>query len=113
MNILLNGFVHLGLILILSAITLAAAISFAIRPGERKLGILRHLSLAMTSFLVAEVIAGIGATMFHLSESSAAASEMGKVLVSGLAEATVPAIIGFTFLGMSWLLAVVGLRRQL
>jgi hypothetical protein len=113
MGILFNGFVHLGLILILSLVTLAAAISFAVGPGERKLGILRPLSVATTFFLTGEAFAGVGAAMLHLSESGATGNEMSKALAAGLAEATVPAIIGFTFLGMSWLIVAVGLRRQL
>ena len=112
MGILFNGFVHLGLILAISLITLATAISFAMRPGERKLGILRPLSVATPFFLAGNAFAGVGATMLHLSDSPAVGNEMSKMLTAGLAEATVPAIIGFTFLGLSWLLVAVGLRRQ-
>ena len=112
MSLLFNGFVHLALILIIALITLGTAISFAVRPGERKLAILRTLSAATTFFVAGNAFAGIGATMLHAADSNTAAGELARIMTAGLAEATVPGILGFTFLGLSWLLAAVGLRRQ-
>jgi len=112
MSLLFNGFVHLGLILIIALVTLGTAISFSMRPGERKLGILRTLSAATTFFVAGNAFAGVGATMLHAADMSAAAGELTKIITAGLAEATVPAILGFTFLGLSWLLVAVGMRRQ-
>jgi hypothetical protein len=113
MNLLFNGFIHLGLILIIALVTLGTAISFVVRPGERKLSILRTLSSATLFFVAGNAFAGVGATMLHAAEINAAAGEPTRTIAAGLAEATVPAILGFTFLGLSWLLVAVGLRRQL
>ena len=112
MSILFNGFVHLGLILILASVTLGTAISFALKPGERKLGIIRPLSVSTTFFVAGNAFAGIGATMLGVADGSPVGAEITKMITAGLAEATVPAVLGFTFLGMSWLLVAVGLRRQ-
>ena len=112
---MLNGFVHMGIILVLAIATLATAVSFAYKPGERKLGILRPMSAATLFSILSALCAGISATLVHaLSPADKAVGlEITRSLMPGLAEAMVPGIVGFTILALSWLLAAVGLRRQM
>lgn len=110
-DLLLNGFIHLSVILLLSVATLAQAIAFAVRPGERKLGILRPLSLATTFSVLSATCAGVGASFKFAAEVPAGESVV-PVLVAGLAETMVPGVFAFAVLAISWALASVGFKRQ-
>jgi hypothetical protein len=110
-DLLLNGFVHVSVILLLSLSTLVQAVSFAVRPGERKLGVLRPLSLATTFSVLSATCAGIGASLKFAADLPAGESVV-SVLVAGLAESMVPGVFAFAVLAISWALAAVGFTRQ-
>jgi hypothetical protein len=114
MGFTFSGFVHVTVIFLFCAATLGLAISFAVRPTEKKLGILRPISLATLFSILAGIAAGIGATALHASllATTSSQSEIPNRILSGLAEAMVPPVFGFAVLAVSWLLAAVGLRRQ-
>ena len=100
-------------ILALGFVTLGVAGSFAWRPGERKLGILRPLSVATVFAVLAGVFSDIGATMKHVSsvEEFARSPDLHLIVMTGLGESMAPAILGFSMLSVAWILAAAGLRR--
>ena len=108
MGILALSQVVLLLIMAISAI--AVGVSVAIRPGERKIGMLRPLTLGTSFAALAAVFGGIAAAFSHLSRVGATDEGLG-VAWAGIAEATAPAIVAFTALAVAWGLAALGMRR--
>ena len=100
-------------ILAIGLVVLGVAGSLVWRPGERKLGILRPLSLAMVFATLSGIFSGIGATMKHVTtiEEWAQSPDLHLIVMTGLGESMAPAILGFSILSVAWLLAAVGLRR--
>jgi hypothetical protein len=98
---------------VLILLVLGVALSYAIGPTERKLSILRALSLAAVFSLVATAFAGVAnvlkATVYHATPTG---EESVRTLLNGLAEGLVPGMVGFAFLAVSWTLVAVGFRRQ-
>jgi hypothetical protein len=108
------GIYLMGFVILVSGIgALGMAIVYAIRPTERKLALMRPLSLAsifaaICSFSqgMAQVLQGVGA-----SAPFDATDVPGSVFM-GLSETFVPLFLAFAFLAVAWLLVAVGLRRQ-
>lgn len=109
------GIAFVGFTLIVGFGALGLAFSLALRPGERKLAVLRPLSVSTVFASVAALCAGVGICLKNVGDGmqQAAAPATTVLLVAGLAEALVPAILGFALLAVAWLLAAVGLHRQL
>jgi len=98
--------------------TLGTAIRFAIRPTEQGLAVLRPLSAATTSATLAASFHGFATALLNVihgleeATDAAATAKAWQVFLAGLAEATVPLILGFALLAVAWLLVAVGLRKQ-
>jgi hypothetical protein len=97
---------------------LATATGFAMRPTERGLAVLRPLAVsatfaALTAFLlgIANALVGVIRRLEQAADPAATA-EAWRTFLAGLAEATVPLTLAFALLAVAWLLAAVGLRRQ-
>lgn len=113
-SVVFNAFFHVGIILIFSLVTLGISISYAVAPGERKLSMLRPMSVATLFSVLSGMCAGLGASFLAVAEgTNAGAPQVMGHLFAGLAEASIPAIFGFTVLSICWLLAAVGMRRQI
>jgi hypothetical protein len=108
MGILALGQVTLLLILAISAIVVGAAV--AVAPGERRLGLLRPLTLGTTFAALAAVLSGIAAAFRHLHMAGGTDDAL-SVAWAGISEAAVPGIIAFTALAVAWGLATLGMRR--
>ncbi len=104
--------VHVVVVVLLAGFTLGAAVSFAWRPGERKLAALRPLSLALVLAVLSSTFAGIALTTKHAADAGGLAGDGVPQLLAGIAEAMVLGILGFTVLALSWALVAVGFRRQ-
>jgi hypothetical protein len=97
---------------------LVTAIRLAIRPTERGLAVLRPLSAATTFATLGAFLHGLATALVNVVQrleeatDAAATAKAWQVFLAGLAEATVPLIVAFALLAVAWLLAAVGLRRQ-
>jgi hypothetical protein len=109
------GFAFVGFTLVVGLASLGLALSLALRPGERQLAVLRPLSVSTVFASVAALCAGVGVCLKNVADGlqQAAAPATTVLLVAGLAEAVAPAMLGFSLLAVAWLLAAVGLRKQL
>jgi hypothetical protein len=97
--------------------TLALAASFAFRPTERTLGILRPLCAATIYSALAAFFAGVTNGLYALSRlldasSAAAPGRLWPTVVGAFAESPIPLVVGFAGVSVAWLLVAVGLRRQ-
>lgn len=88
------------------------SVAYVLRPTERKLALLRPLSLASIfaaacSFTggIATVLAGIAVT------GQVDARNIGAILM-GFRETIIPLFVAFAFLAVAWLLVGLGMRRQ-
>lgn len=99
-------------------VTLATAIGFALRPAERRLAVLRPLCAATICSSLAAFFAGVANGLFALNRlleqaaDPAAASRAWTLFVGGIAESPIALILGFAVVAVAWLLAAVGLHRQ-
>jgi hypothetical protein len=92
----------------------AAAVTgagFAIRPRERTLTILRPLSASTAFATGSAILAGVANALKHGADGALSGDAL-TMLVAGLAESAVAGVLGFALLGVAWLLAAVGFRRQ-
>ncbi len=114
MSAAFSAFFHIVVSILLCLITLGIAISFAVRPTDRKLQILRPMTWATLFSILAACGGGLGITTLHASMEDAAGGQRDifRLIMNGVAEALVPAVYGFVVLSLSWLLVSVGLRRQ-
>jgi hypothetical protein len=108
-----HAIVQLTFLLVITLFLLGIAISFALRPTERKLGMLRPLSLALVFALIGALCGGLANTL-QASVGQGSAADAGKsaeILLAGISEALVPGAVGFAVLAIAWGLAAIGLRR--
>jgi hypothetical protein len=98
--------------------TLAMAISFAVRPAERTLAVIRPLAAATTCASLTAFFLGMANGLTFLTRSleratdAAASAQVWRAFVGAAAETPAPLILGFALLAVVWLLVAVGLRRQ-
>ena len=105
-------------VVIIGLVTLVTAVYFSFRPSERTLSVLRPLCAAtvfssLTAFFlgVANGLVGLSRALERATDSAAAA-QVWRTFLGGLAESPAALILGFSILSVSWLLVAVGLRRQ-
>jgi len=106
-GIYLMGFV----ILVAGVAGLGMAIAYAIQPTERKLALIRPLSLAGILAALCSLAVGI-ATALKGPADAGINPESLRVMLAGLSESFIPPFVAFAFLAVAWLLVAAGLRRQ-
>jgi hypothetical protein len=109
------------IVLFVAIVGLAAlwtAIRFVLRPTEHGLAVVRPLSAATTFAALGAFLHGVATALVNVVQGleqapdAAATSKAWTHFLAGLAEATVPLILAFALLAVTWLLVAVGLRRQ-
>jgi hypothetical protein len=97
--------------LVLTLTPLVMAFAYVVRPSERRLALMRPLSLAGlfaalagTTLGFVNVLVGLGKRGFTV--------EAYTVTAIGSAEALVPLLLGFACLTVAWLLVAAGMGRQ-
>jgi len=98
-------------VLVVGVAAVATAAVFAYRPRERTLAILRPLSASTAFATVSAVMAGLALSLKNGADGALSAEAL-QLLVAGLAESAVVGVLGFALLGVAWMLAAVGFRRQ-
>ena len=94
----------------LGAFCVAAA--YAWRPSERKLMLMRPLSLASVFSAIGSLTAGMAAILKGAAATGTWSAGSVARLLYGCAEALIPMFVTFSFLAVAWLLVTVGMRRQ-
>jgi len=101
----------MGFLLVLVLVTLASALSFAVRPSRRGGRTLRHAAHATLLATAVGVVLDAGATLHHAGQDMAHERRV-QIVVVGLAESTAPAIVGLGALAVVSLLRAVGTARR-
>ena len=95
--------------LLISAAPLVMALSFAFWPSERKLAMMRPLSLAGTYAAVANILLGLLNGLVGLARPAETPVVQRVAVV--LAEGVVPAFVAFALLAAAWVCVALGMRR--
>ena len=97
--------------IVLTVTPLVMALAYVVRPSERRLALMRPLSLAGlfaaltgTALGFINVLVGLGKRGFT--------PEMYTISAIGSAEALVPLFLGFGCLTVAWLMIAAGMGRQ-
>ena len=90
---------------------LVLGVLYAIRPSERRLALMRPLSLAAIFASLCTMIVGMVGVITSLAASPALASPDLQRALPGLAEALVPVFVTFACLTVAWLFVALGMRR--
>jgi hypothetical protein len=107
------GLALLAFTVVVGLAALWLGISFAVRPAESRLAMLRPLSLAVILASASSIVSGLAASFARAADM--AQSELAQppgLLMAGLAEAMIPGAVGFALLAVAWLFVGVGMRRQ-
>lgn len=100
------------ILIVLGLVLVVTAVKFMRDATPKRLAFLRALSLAYALFTLGGVATNITAVLYNVVRWR----EPGKpldldILLFGLGEALTPAGMGFTILGLVWLLIALGVRR--
>ena len=106
------GIYLMGFVILVSGVgVLGTAIAYAIRPTERKLMLLRPLTLAGIFGAVCSFSVGVATALKGPADASVNVDTM-RVMLAGLSESFIPLFVAFAFLAVAWLLVALGLRHQ-
>jgi len=102
------------LVLVLGALAFGVAVAFAIRPQERRVGMVRALSAGTVFAVLAGLAANVAAVMSQVPANPewAHSPDVHLIVMTGLGESCAPAIMGFTLLSLAWLITAAGVRRM-
>jgi len=112
MQSLFNASVFAKLTLLIGLAPLATGIAYAIRPSERRLSMMRPLSLASIFAALSGMIVGFVGVLAAFGTADDASAKEWHRSAMGLAEALVPPFLTFAFLAVAWISVALGMRRQ-
>jgi hypothetical protein len=114
MEFLKAGGFAIWYVLALSLSLLAICAHFAYRPRAKQLALVRGLTWALVFGIASAVATNVLAVFSKVpnNEEWAHSPDMPLIVMVGLGEAITPAVLGFTFLSLSWLLVAFGMRRE-
>ncbi|HTM20134.1 MAG TPA: hypothetical protein VL172_06500 [Kofleriaceae bacterium] len=81
------------------------------KPEDRRVAVLRTLSLSTIFVTLSGVVSGFAMTLHGVGENPDLGKDASRILMIGLAESLANAILGFTLLGLAWMIAAFGARR--
>lgn len=111
LNFMREGGFAMWLILGLGGVGLFLGGSHALRPGERKLSILRPLSLSTLFASLLGFTSGLAATVKGVMPEGEAPPNLAVLVMTGIGESLCNLILGLALLTLAWLLVAVGQRR--
>ena len=95
--------------LLITAAPMLLGLAFALRPSERRLALMRPLSLAGMFAATANVFLGVTNSLVGASRNGV--SFVDPRVVPGLAEVAVLGFLSFALLSVGWLAVAAGMRR--
>ena len=99
--------------LVITAIPLAVAILFAVRPTASRLELMRPLSLAAIFSTLAGMCLSAANSLVAINRHAQAGDvNLTAYAAQVFAEGTIPAFVSFGFLTAAWLIIAIGMRRQ-
>jgi hypothetical protein len=112
-HFMMGGGWSIWFVLLFAGFTLAAAVGFMLRPEALRLDAVRSFSWATTFSILSGVCLNLAAvgSKAPVMAKSASSPPLHVLVMDGIAESVVPAILGFMLLSLAWTLVGVGQRR--
>ncbi|HUL75544.1 MAG TPA: hypothetical protein VLT86_20695 [Vicinamibacterales bacterium] len=98
--------------LLIGMAPLVMGVLYAIRPSERRLALMRPLSLAAVFAALCTLFAGFTGVLQGIGRSAELGVPSLRAIAPGLAEAFIPIFLAFAAQAVAWLCVALGLRRQ-
>ena len=111
MEVLTNLGLAARLGLLISAAPLAMGLAFALWPSERKLALMRPLSMAGTFAAIGTLLLNLANALIGLSRAATVDVSFFQRAAVGLAESMVVAFLAFACLAAGWLFVAFGMRK--
>ena len=107
------GIYVMGFVILVSGVgAFGTAVAYAIRPTERKLALMRPLSLAAIFAALCSCAGGVATVLQGIAVTvDLGPQSVGRILM-GFRETIIPLFVAFAFLSVAWLLVALGMRRQ-
>ena len=99
----------LGLLVSLGVV--GVALAYAIKPNERRLALMRPLSLAAIFGGLGSFTIGLATVLQGISATPSLTVESWRSIAAGTAESILGLFVAFGCLTIAWLLVTLGLRR--
>ena len=112
MQMLRNAGLFAILTLLLDFVPLVMAICYVARPNERRLSLMRPLSLAGLFSALAGGTIGLVNSLVLFGASQEFSVDLYRRVAIGAAESLVPVFVGFACLTVAWLLVAAGMARH-
>lgn len=109
---MLLGLAFLAFTIVVGLCAVGTGISFATRPAETKLALLRPLCLAVILAAASSIAVGLATTFSVAAAGWGTDRATPAMLFAGLAEAMVVPAAGLALAAIAWLFVAVGMRRQ-
>jgi hypothetical protein len=111
METMRNAGIFAMLTLALDFVPLVMAVVYVIGPTERRLALMRPLSLAGLFAALAGGTVGLLNSLLIIGAAPALSAELYQRMAVGASESLVPVFVGFGCLTVAWLLVAVGMGR--
>jgi len=98
--------------MLVSLLPLGVAAMHMIRPSERRLALMRPLSLATIFAALNTFLSGLAAVLRNISTSRTPDGYDVDRITHGLSESITPLFVAFGFLAAAWLCVAAGMRRH-
>lgn len=100
------------IVIVIGLILLVAAVRFLLAASPRRLAFLRALSVAYVLLILGGVATNFTTVFWNVVRSRPENGPLDvDALLYGFGEALTPAGMGFSILGLIWLLIAIGVRR--
>jgi hypothetical protein len=99
------------LVLGLGGATLVTAVLFARDPDERRMALLRGLTISCMFSMLTALASNVATVMHQVPQHPEWSKELGRIGMIGIGESLAPVILGSAFLTLSWIIGAVGMRR--
>lgn len=99
------------LTLVIGVVPMVMGLVYAIRPTERRLALMRPLSLAAIFAALSGVVSGLVAVLRGIGATSQFSTGSFRMIAMGLSTVLIPIFVGFGCLTVAWLLVALGMRR--
>jgi hypothetical protein len=114
LSLMKDGGFSMWAVLLFGGTTFATAALFALKGQLRKLAGIRAMTWSTVFSILSGIASNFIAVMFHVTGNDDwyRDPEMPRMVMRGLGESIVPAVLGFSLLSLAWLLVAVGTRRS-
>ena len=102
----------MGFVILVSGLgAFGSALAYAIRPTERRLALMRPLSLASIFAALCSFFVGLANVLHGAAATGTWNAGSVEAMLMGLSDTLIPLFVAFAFLAVAWLLVAVGQQR--